>query len=482
MTIRTKRLILFQVVLCCWTYFGYAQQFSSSYADYYKKPDNGNIPEIKSRYDYSPLAAEISAGCTNDYDKIKAIYGWICSHIEYDTSYKIRTADECLKKQKGVCQAYCELFFLLAKAVGVRVEIIEGKAKDQTGYVNPNGHGWLFAYTRENHGILMDPTWGAGSVEGDNFIRDENCWQWFNVTPEWMILSHFPDKTSCQLLDKPMSEKEFLAMEPVKPIWMEYGLNLKHIYEKARGGKIVLPQFYHLDEHIIEMVDIPYLTSLTIGIQYTFRIKMIKDRDFAIMNNSVSCKKDEWTDEGNGIYAVKFVPRDTESLVICVRDADGSSWNTIARYDIAPPTQAAWDMLATYYPLSTPEMKAVKNLNVKEWNEAGITEHKLAQLIKANHITELPILFNGRGQQMNIVSVPMSRQLMTDKSYTFSFYPKTGVKWAIVNGQEWYTDWEVSEDGLYTIRVTPHVSGRLSLFVQMADADSYWSCLEYEVQ
>ena len=83
---------------------------------------------------------------------------------------------------------------------------------------------------------------------------------------------------------------------------------------------------------------------------------------------------------------------------------------------------------------------------------------------------------------MNIVSVPMSRQLMTDKSYTFSFYPKTGVKWAIVNGQEWYTDWEVSEDGLYTIRVTPHVSGRLSLFVQMADADSYWSCLEYEVQ
>ena len=201
---------LLLTAMCCWTYSGYAQQQTASadsYTDYYKEPDDGNIYEVKGRYNYKSLAEEITAGCTNNYERIKAIYGWICSHIDYDTSYKIRSADECLKKQKGVCQAYCELFFLLGKALGIRVETIDGKAKDQTGYVNPNGHGWLFAYTRENRGVLMDPTWGAGSVEGDKFVRDENCWPWFNVTPEWMILSHFPDKASCQLLDKPLTER-----------------------------------------------------------------------------------------------------------------------------------------------------------------------------------------------------------------------------------------------------------------------------------
>lgn len=475
---------LLLTAMCCWTYSGYAQQqmaSADSYTDYYKEPDDGNIYEVKGRYNYKSLAEEITAGCTNNYERIKAIYGWICSHIDYDTSYKIRSADECLKKQKGVCQAYCELFFLLGKALGIRVETIDGKAKDQTGYVNPNGHGWLFAYTRENRGVLMDPTWGAGSVEGDKFVRDENCWAWFNVTPEWMILSHFPDKASCQLLDKPLTEKEFMAMDPVKSVWMGYGLDLSKIYQRARTGKIVLPQFYNQGEGIIEMVDIPYLSSLKIGLLYTFRIKMIEDRDFAIMNNSVTCKKDEWTAEGDGIYTVKFVPRETESLYICIRDADGASWNTIVKYAIAPPTQTDWDLLATYFPLSTPEMKAVKNLNAKEWGQAGISEFKLAQLIKENHVTELPILYDGRGQQFVIDSIPMSRQLKVNESYSFNFHPKTGVKWAIVNGQDWFTDWTVSEDGLHAISIIPQTTGKLSLFVQMAESDSYWPCLEYEV-
>ena len=200
---RYTLMALFLTAICCWANCAYAQQppASGNITDYYKLPDDGNIHPVKSRYDYKPLAEEITAGCATNFERIKAIYAWITSHIEYDTSYKIRTADECLKKQKGVCQAYCELFYLLGKAVGIRVETIMGKAKDQTGFVNPNGHGWLFAYTSNDRGILMDPTWGAGSVDGDRFVPEENCWEWFNVAPEWMILSHFPQKASKAHLD-----------------------------------------------------------------------------------------------------------------------------------------------------------------------------------------------------------------------------------------------------------------------------------------
>jgi hypothetical protein len=54
-------------VLCCWPLGCLAQQ------DYYKKPDNRKIPAVTSSYDYAPMAAEITAGCASDYEKVRAI-------------------------------------------------------------------------------------------------------------------------------------------------------------------------------------------------------------------------------------------------------------------------------------------------------------------------------------------------------------------------------------------------------------------------
>jgi hypothetical protein len=112
---------------------------------------------------------------------------------------------------------------------------------------------------------------------------------------------------------------------------------------------------------------------------------------------------------------------------------------------------------------------------------AGVDERQLAKLIKENNVRELPVLFDSRSHQLTIVAVPMSRELSTGESYTFSFYPKSGVKWAIVNGQEWFTDWQVAEDGMYSMTVSPKTSGKLSLFVQDSEGDAYWPCLEYAV-
>ena len=472
---RTLLTCILMIAFCGWSICCFSQQ------DYYKKPDDSKIPPVKSRLNYAPMAAELTAGCGNDYEKIKAIYQWICEHIAYDTSYKIRSADECLKKQKGVCQAYCELFYLLAKAANIRVETWEGKSKDQTGFINPAGHGWLFAYTRENHGILMDPTWGAGSVESGQFVRDDNIWLWFNVAPERMILSHFPNDAACQLLENPVTEKEFLAFPPAKLVWMEYGLNDHQLFESAREQKLVLPQFYNGGEGIVEFIDIPFSTSLNVGTTYTFRVKMNSEREFAVMNNGAVSRKSEWTDEGNGVYSIQFMPRETESLSISMQDESGTSRSTRVRYEIATPTQAEWSVVARHYPLSTPEMKAVKNMNAREWAAAGIDEFKLAELVRAQGVTELPTLYDGRGQQLTIASVPMNREMKTGESYTFSFYPKTEGKWAVVNGQDWFTDWQIAEDGMHSITVSPKTSGRLSLFVQNPGEDSYWSCLEYMV-
>lgn len=461
-----------------------ADDGGGTYTDYYKKPcsDSEQLPLVSPPSSaYDKLAAEITAGCQSDYDKIRAIYEWLCNNIAYDTSYTIRKADQCLAKRKGVCQGYCDLFVQLARAVGVRVEVIEGKAKDVTGFVNPNGHGWLFAYTRENYGILLDPTWGAGFVEGGRFVREPDCWQWFNVKPEWLILSHFPNKKSYQLLDPPLSEQEFLTWQPINELWASYGLDLTDISDKIRRQVFFPPQFYNEGEGIVEFKEIPMSLDLRIGVDYTFRVKMNKERDFAILNNSVRCLKEDWKDEGNGVYSVVFMPRDTVSLMFCLRAESGAAWQAIVKYEIEPPTEASWKMVERRYPMLAPDIKAVKNLNADLWGRAGVPAQQLVKLIREQKVTCLPVLYQGKEQLLTIVAVPMSKQLTVGQEYTFSIKPKDEGKWALHNGGDWQMEWQVADDGLQTTTMTPAKAGRLSLMLQDESTGAYWPCLEYEV-
>lgn len=308
-----------------------------AYVDYYKEPkDDGDSYCSPTHYNYTDVSAYITSGCENDYQRIRAIYRWVCENIEYDTSYSIHTADSCYDTKKGVCQAYSELFYRLAKAVGVKVEIISGKSKDYYGSVNSSGHAWLFAYTRENHGILLDPTWGAGYVDTGKsiFTRRENCWVWFNVNPEWMILSHFPDDKSYQLIKNPMSYEEFLSLTPVSDLWVEYGLDVHKLYKKIRGRDIRMPIFYGRGEGKFEIIDMPLCDVLKIGKTYTFRIRKKTIRDFAIHNNKDFIKLEKWKAEGDSVYSIDYVVNESNNVKLSIQSETNNVWHNLVEYQV----------------------------------------------------------------------------------------------------------------------------------------------------
>lgn len=448
----------------------------------YKAPRITEKNEVhETRYDYSDLARKITAGAQGDYQKIRAIYQWICENIAYDTSYKIYTADECIDQKKGVCQAYCELFYQIAEAAGVKVEIISGKAKDVEGKIDKDGHVWLFAYTAPNRGILMDPTWGAGYTRGRKFERRKNCWVWFDVLPEWMLLRHFPDDQSYQLVDNPITWQEFLAMPLVDTSWVEYGVDCMTLYKMARSRNLSLPMLYNGGEGEVELIEFPRQKTLRIGEFYTFRIKMKNNRQFAIINNTIYCETPEWQDEGNGIYSIRFMPRETDKVKFSLKDPASNYWNTVTKYTVEQPTAADWKKVEQFYPLSMPEVKQVKNLSPELWKQTGIDEHQLLKFIRENNLKELPVLYNGTEKCLRIVSVPMNKYLRSGQSYTFQFYPQSGIRWALVNNKEWHENFQVSSDGMYTITVTP-ASGKLILYVYFKENESYWTCLGYKVK
>ena len=448
---------------------------------YYKKPKSANsLSLLKTHYDYTNVARSITKGCKTDYDKVRAIYKWMCDNIEYDTSYKIHDADNCFDNRKGVCQAYCNLFYYMAKSIGIKVEIISGISKDSYGNIGSTGHSWLFAYVEDNYGILLDPTWGAGGVSNGKFVKDDNCWVWFNVDPKWMILSHFPDDESCQILENPISKQKFYSLSPVNSLWLEFGIDPEDIYYKNINYQLEMPEFYTTNEGKIELIDFPMQKSLKIGQFYTFRVKMLCDNELAIINGDDFFETEQWEEEGNGVYSISFMPRNTEGVRVSVIDDDEGMWWSVIEYKIDQPTQRDWNNLKNIYPMESPEVADIENLNVKEWKSAGVNEYNLYQLITSNNVKELPIFYSNMGQNLKIVNVPMTKNLKKGNTYTFSFYPRKGEKWAIINEGSWYTEWNISSDGKYTITVTPEGCGKLSLSV-LRDDGLYYSCLGYKV-
>jgi hypothetical protein len=220
--------------------------------------------------------------------------------------------------------------------------------------------------------------------------------------------------------------------------------------------------------------------DLDVGEFYTFRIR-VGNKDFTIYSNGTYTKKDKWTDEGNGVYSIKYMVRDIPKLSLSVRNNSSDMWNTCVEYQINQPTQSNWKKVEQYYPLSIPEVKNIKNVEAECWEQAGIDNRKLLQLIRESGTKELPVLFTEEGQKLKIESVPMTRKLKTGKTYTFTFHPYSGTKWAIINGSTWYRDWNVSEDGTYSMTIVPTETGYLRLSVQFENNGSYCSCLDYEV-
>ena len=198
------------------------------------------------------------------------------------------------------------------------------------------------------------------------------------------------------------------------PLWREYGLDAKKLFNLAKDNALALPVFYNGGENQFRIIDIPMCDSLTIGQDYTFRIQML-------------------------------MPRDTVRLTFGLKDRVRSNyWNTMLEYHIKPPTAADWARVEQKYPLSVPEARAVGDIDGKAW------EH-------------------------------MNKQLKCNKEYVFRIKPESGLEWAVVNGTEWFKNWQ-NDNGIYTLRVTPRKAGMMMLCVRMTEKPpKFISCLMYDV-
>ena len=118
------------------------------------------------------VLAELNVYEADDYEKVRAIYDYVCTHVEYDyendDDYKLKyTAYAALINGKAVCQGYALLFYRMTLELGVDNRLIPG-----TG--NNGAHGWNIVKLGKYY-YNADTTWDCNKEEYQYFLKcDEN--------------------------------------------------------------------------------------------------------------------------------------------------------------------------------------------------------------------------------------------------------------------------------------------------------------------
>jgi len=186
--------------------------------------------------DPAGLALLLTKPFRTEREKARAIFAWVSFNIRYDykkykdppsthyftganakeleknmREYREKGIRSTLKSKKGVCSDYSHLVQKMCEAAGLECTLIGGQARTLRG--RSGTHAWN-AVKFDGRWHLLDATWGAGFIdrEDEKFVRRYSP-AFFDTAPSLFILNHLPDEEKWQMLEKPLSKKEF-AKQP----------------------------------------------------------------------------------------------------------------------------------------------------------------------------------------------------------------------------------------------------------------------------
>lgn len=434
----------------------------------------------ETRYDWSELAQSITQGKTTNYDKAYAIYRWLCDNIAYDTFYSIYDADTAYEQKRGVCQAYCEMFYRLGEAVGLSVDIISGMAKDNDGNVSDDGHSWVFVRTDGNAGILVDPTWGAGGLEDGKFTPSEKDDSWFHVDPAWMIFTHYPNDESYQMLDATIDYSSFNLLPPLSPSLGNFGFKADELLASSLAGNILdMPKCFDINKN--KIIQIPLDGTLRVGATYDFILEPEADYEFVIINGD---EQDKSWKRNNGSHLMKFVPGESDRLVVGYRNrGSDSGWTHLISYKMANPTSDDVSNLEKIAPHKSPTFRNLINFDANRLRNRGVDMGKLLETVRRDSIMQLPLIYDAGDFKLG--DVPLNGRLKVGESYLFTFSPNEEGDWVIINDGKFLREWEQDpQTCAWVTTIVPSAPGKVVLaFKPAAATDNKFSyCVEYDVE
>ncbi|KAL4729354.1 hypothetical protein ACLX1H_003770 [Fusarium chlamydosporum] len=158
--------------------------------------------------------AQVLCGSLPSYtDKARAIFTWFHYNINYDTAaffgnnVRHMTAEDTIFTGRAVCAGYAETYKAIANRAGLECVVVTGHGKG-FGYTplkkgerpppaKPDGHAWNAVRIDGGDWKLLDACWGAGHVDGQNYVAKFSPLQFTNAN-EHFGLRHFPQDSRHQ--------------------------------------------------------------------------------------------------------------------------------------------------------------------------------------------------------------------------------------------------------------------------------------------
>ena len=164
------------------------------------------------------------------------IYTWITKNIAYDVkaflkgNSKIKSAQDIIKKKKGICVDYSLLFNEMCNQAGIEVSTVSGYSKGADYYKGGGfyraDHCWNVIYV-DTLWYLVDPTWGSGYVKRIPTQLDKIKYFLFKIpyVNKKLIFVKSPTDIYFNMLKAPFSRKHM----PLDPKWQleQYPFTIK---------------------------------------------------------------------------------------------------------------------------------------------------------------------------------------------------------------------------------------------------------------
>lgn len=183
------------------------------------------------------LTGKLTMPFRSELHKVRAIFFWIASNIEYDNEDKEpelyadypsarENLNETYKSRKGVCSGYSHLFRYMLRLSGIRSMVITGYARNDLKNIYPKkpNHAWN-AVRIEDIWYLFDVTWARDSSKRVNDF-------WFKTDPELFVLNHYPIYRPYTFTQNQYSFEDFCQF----PIYTRMFFDLNFTDEISRTG------------------------------------------------------------------------------------------------------------------------------------------------------------------------------------------------------------------------------------------------------
>lgn len=183
-----------------------------------------------------PLVGWLTDGVADDSTRARVIHDWVADNLTYDVAAyfgdEVGSADvgSVLRGRRTACAGFANLYETMCRLAGLECVTIVGYARGYGfhafGDEDPGAknHAWN-AVLINGRWRLLDATWSAGHIAGQQFIKEYND-DYFFTEPAEFIYTHFPAEPEWQLLPAPVPESTFRDLPFLRARFFRLGLRL----------------------------------------------------------------------------------------------------------------------------------------------------------------------------------------------------------------------------------------------------------------